>query len=255
MEAEIAAMINELEALAPGYKDLFKDRPCSFSFPEIDLDPKELLKFDLLCSLYKHVLSLEDRIADRMTAEINRILFPNPMQRLVLLCCRPMLTLSLPKGQYAVFRKTPDDFLAATDRYSAKRLRKILRFFGPLPPAPKAAQWGQSDHLEENLDYLLAKHGRLAFWGLGDYFRLYISSPLCDRPGVFLVDRVNRDSFGQKQGQSPDVLKTKNVGLIIISAAPDSDPYRAISRDVAAEYPDAAVMPLEHLLRYRLAEP
>jgi glycosyltransferase involved in cell wall biosynthesis len=116
--------------------------------------------------------------------------------------------------------------------------------------------WDEFDlptrHLGENLDYLLAKHGRLAFWGLGAYFRFNVPSPLCDRPGIFLVDRVNRDSFGRKQGQSPDVLKSEKVGLIIISAAPDSDPYWAIIRDVIAGYPDASVVPLEGLIWYPL---
>jgi hypothetical protein len=76
---------------------------------------------------------------------------------------------------------------------------------------------------------------------------------LSDRPGIFLADTVNRDSFGQKQGQSPDVLKSERVGLVIISAAPDSGSYREISRAIAAQYPDAAVMSLEYLLLYRLA--
>jgi alpha-1,3-rhamnosyltransferase len=105
---------------------------------------------------------------------------------------------------------------------------------------------------EENLDYLLTRHGRLAFWGLGSYFRHNVPAWLSDRPGIFLVDKVNRDFFGCQQGQSSDVLKSEKVDLIIISVAPNSDPYRAISRDIAAEYPDAAVMPLEQLLCYPL---
>jgi hypothetical protein len=67
------------------------------------------------------------------------------------------------------------------------------------------------------------------------------------------VDRVNRDFFGNKQGQSPEVLEKENVGLIINSASPDADPYQAISRDAAAAYPHAAVMPLEDLLWNRPA--
>jgi hypothetical protein len=102
--------------------------------------------------------------------------------------------------------------------------------------------------LKDNIDHLLAKHGRLAFWGLGNYFRLNVPSWLSDRPGIFLVDRVNRDSCGCKQGQSPEVLEKEKVGLIIISAAPDSDPYWQIVRDVAAGYPDAVMRSLGHLL-------
>jgi alpha-1,3-rhamnosyltransferase len=111
----------------------------------------------------------------------------------------------------------------------------------------------EQTNIEETFDYLLAEHGRLAFWGLGSHFRRNVPSSLTNRPGIFLVDRVNRDFFGQKQGQSPEVLKKENVGLIIISAAPDSDTYRAISRDIAANYPDAQVMPLQDLWWRRLA--
>jgi SAM-dependent methyltransferase len=107
--------------------------------------------------------------------------------------------------------------------------------------------------LTENIDGLLATHGRLAFWGLGNYFRLNVPTWLIDRPGIFLVDRSNRDFFGQKQGQSPDVLEKEKVGLIINSAAPTSEHYRTIIRDVAAEYPDASVMPLEGLWKPHLA--
>jgi hypothetical protein len=172
MEAEIAAIIDEFEALAPGYKNLFKDRPCSFSFPEIDLDPKELLKFDLLSSLYindfwqtqaiselkqaiselkqgvselkqgvpelKQAVTKIQKDLDKIVSEIKRSMFPNLMQRLVLLFYRPILKLSLLRELYAVFRKTPDDFLAATDLYPVKRLRKILRFFGPIPPTKRS---------------------------------------------------------------------------------------------------------------------
>jgi hypothetical protein len=102
--------------------------------------------------------------------------------------------------------------------------------------------------LKENIDHLLAQHGRLAFWGLGNYFRLNVPAWLSDRPGIFLVDRVNRNSFGCKQGQSPEVLAKEKVGLVIISAAPDSDPYWQIIRDVAAAYPDAEMRSLEYLL-------
>jgi tetratricopeptide (TPR) repeat protein len=178
LEAEIAAIIDEFEALAPGYKNLFKDRPCSFSWPEIDIDPKELLKFDLLCSLYKNDFGQTSAIAeiqkslaeikmaiagtktavtkvqqdlaevkrglsslaarqDQVATDIKRALFPNLMQRLVLVLYRLILKLSLPREQYAVFRKTPEDFLATTGQYPVKRLRKILRFFGPIPPTRK----------------------------------------------------------------------------------------------------------------------
>jgi hypothetical protein len=102
--------------------------------------------------------------------------------------------------------------------------------------------------LKENIDRLLAQYGRLAFWGLGNYFRLHVPAWLSDRPGIFLVDRVSRDAFGGKQGQSPEVLAKEKVGLIIISAAPDSDPYWQIVRDAAAGYPDAAMMSLRQLL-------
>jgi hypothetical protein len=253
MEAELQAVIDKFEALAPGYKNLFKDRPCSFSFPEIDLDPKELLKFDLLCSLYKNDFRRQQTFAglkEEIVADIERALFPNLMQRLALFLASPVLKLSWPRERYAVFRKLPNYFLAAPDRYPVKRLRQILRFFGPIPPA--LDRRGQVNHLEENIDYLLAGHGRLAFWGLGNYFRLNVPSSLSDRPGIFLVDRGSRDSFGRKQDQSPDALKSERVGLIVISAGPDSAPYRGISRDIDAEYPDAAVLSLEYLLRRRL---
>jgi hypothetical protein len=107
----------------------------------------------------------------------------------------------------------------------------------------------QANHLEANIDHLLAEHGRLAFWGLGNYFRTNVPSRLSDRPGVFLVDRDNRDSFGHKRGQSPEVLAKEKVGLVIVSAAPDSDPYWRISRDIAAGYPDAEMRSLGYLLR------
>jgi hypothetical protein len=172
MESELEAIIDRFEALAPGYRNLFTNRPCSFSFPEIDLAPKELLKFDLLCSLYKNDFRQPQAFADlkeQIVADIERALFPNLAQRLALLLASPVFKLSLSRDRYAVFRKTPDAFLAAPDHYPAKRLRKILRFFGPIPPPPrKAAGRERLDPLEENLDYLLAAHGRLAFWGLGN---------------------------------------------------------------------------------------
>jgi hypothetical protein len=141
LEAEIGAIIDEFEALAPGYKELFKDRPCSFSFPEIDLDPKELLQFDLLCSLYKSTFNFNlSGLKEQLAAEIKRILFPNLMQRLVLLLYRPILKLSLPQERYAIFRKAPEDFLVETDRYPVKRLRKTLRFFGPIPSTKRSGK-------------------------------------------------------------------------------------------------------------------
>jgi hypothetical protein len=74
----------------------------------------------------------------QLLGEIKRALFPNLMQRLVLLGYRPILKLSLPRERYRVFRKTPEDFLTETDLPYVKRLRKTLRFFGPLPPTRKS---------------------------------------------------------------------------------------------------------------------
>jgi predicted SAM-dependent methyltransferase len=125
-------------------------------------------------------------------------------------------------------------------------------------PTPKnPAEWHtvtierlrrQLKHLRQNIDYLLTQHGRLAFWGLGNYFLQNVPSSLSDQPGIFLVDKRHRYSFGQKQGQLPKILEKEKVELIIISAVTNSDPYRAISRDIGAGYPDALVIPLEHLL-------
>jgi hypothetical protein len=189
---------------------------------------------------------LRKNLQNKIAAETKRLLFPNLMQRLMLLLASPILKWSLPREWYALFRKAPDDFFIATAWYPIKWLRKALRSFGP--PPPKRAD---VNHLQENIDYLLTKHGRLAFWGVGNYFRLHVPSWLSDRPGIFLVDRVNRDSFGQKQGQSSEILKSEKVDLIIISAAPNSASYWAISRNAASEYPKALALPLEYLLWHK----
>jgi hypothetical protein len=62
-QTEINSLIERMDSLCPGYKDLFADRKCDFSFPEIDFDPKDRLLFDLLFSMYaqQHDLHAQQR--------------------------------------------------------------------------------------------------------------------------------------------------------------------------------------------------
>jgi glycosyltransferase involved in cell wall biosynthesis len=103
--------------------------------------------------LFYHLALQEERNNEfrdfeaRIMADIKRAMFPNLMQRLTLLLASPILKLSLPREQYAVFKNTPDCFLAAAGRYPVKRLRKIVRFFGPIPPSRKPP--GGSEALDD----------------------------------------------------------------------------------------------------------
>jgi hypothetical protein len=45
-------LIGIYDAIVPGYKSLFQERKCSFTIPPIDLEPKEIVKFDILFSLF-----------------------------------------------------------------------------------------------------------------------------------------------------------------------------------------------------------
>lgn len=62
--AEFGDEINKIDNLVPGYKTLFDDRPCSFSFSEVDPEPQSLLICSLLYSLLGQGVALEKRLED-----------------------------------------------------------------------------------------------------------------------------------------------------------------------------------------------
>jgi hypothetical protein len=61
----VEALIDQTEALCPGYKNLFTERPFDLSFPEADLDPKTRLIFYLLFSLYAQNAILQSTLQQR----------------------------------------------------------------------------------------------------------------------------------------------------------------------------------------------
>lgn len=143
LEAEIEALIDEYDRLAPGYRDLFKDRPCDFSFPAVDMDPKELLMFDLLFSLYKNDVEQKRVLAD-LKADLKALIFPNAVQSLMLLCCRPFLKMILSPDDYKACKREPADFF--TEKWEGppspqKRgkhfMYNLLRLAGPMPRRPQ----------------------------------------------------------------------------------------------------------------------
>jgi hypothetical protein len=157
LEHDADTLIEAFDRLAPGYKNLFADRPCTFTFPEVEMEPKERVQFDLLFSLYASVADLEHRLhmqheaieqlskstqtlVEDITNAIQSVPFPNSMQRLVLLFYRPLVKLALPKKQYRVFCKRPAEFISQPNNLPYLWMRRFLGFFGSLPPVGKKSQ-------------------------------------------------------------------------------------------------------------------
>jgi hypothetical protein len=79
---KVNQIIDEAEELMPGYKALFADLPCSFNFPEIDMEPKERLAFDFLFDLYGQNVDLKNTLPQRLDSlHIQNADFQNTMQQ------------------------------------------------------------------------------------------------------------------------------------------------------------------------------
>jgi hypothetical protein len=61
----IESLIAQFDASLPGYKELFTSRPCSFSFPAIDIAPEYRLMYDLLFSTYCNSIESKAQSASR----------------------------------------------------------------------------------------------------------------------------------------------------------------------------------------------
>lgn len=100
--------------------------------------------------------------------------------------------------------------------------RHILEF-----PLPK--EWdGGKEAASKNLSQLLTEYGKVAFWGIGCFFRQSIDKDLISDSGIYLVDTNSGGTFADKPIFSPDVIGTENIGCVINSAIPDTPAFGKI---------------------------
>jgi predicted O-methyltransferase YrrM len=123
-------------------------------------------------------------------------------------------------------RHYPEELAAIFDLASVARFyhQNIESLNSPLTQ-PLTALRFSPEKLGRNVDRLLARYGRIAFWGLGSYFQTRVPPEVFAKPGVFLVDTMNRGRFGEKEAAGPAILAREDIRLAIISIAPDTPSY------------------------------
>lgn len=72
----------------------------------------------------------------------------------------------------------------------------------------------QEGFLRVNLSYLLEKYGRIAFWGIGYFFRQTITGDMITSPDIFLIDRQG-GTFGEKEINGPELISREKISLVI----------------------------------------
>ena len=168
---EIKGEIDRIDALVPGYRDLFSQRDFSLDLPDVAMEPQELLKFDMLFSIFKycgtlnaqgqknhealssqlqalvgneqkrleddHYKMLETFINKQQKLTLDRIvatLFPGVAQRIVLFAYGLLLLASRRKKAYTALRKSPYEFIKdVSNSGKGSFLRRLLGWLGPLP--------------------------------------------------------------------------------------------------------------------------
>ena len=76
------------------------------------------------------------------------------------------------------------------------------------------------DGINTSVERLLEMHGKIAFWGINDYFSDLMPRMKCaQNPGIYLVDIAKNKQgscVGGKKIQSPDILEAKGINIVIV---------------------------------------
>ena len=168
---EIEGEVRRIDALMPGYGDLFTKREFSLNFPKAYMKPTDLLSHDTLFSIFKYCGTLDaqgqknhealssqlqvlvgneqKRLEDdhykrlqsfiikhqeQLFERVAEMLFPNLPQRIVLLAYGLLLFLSGRKDEYLALWNSPYKFInrRMEDIHRSSLLVRVLGFLGPL---------------------------------------------------------------------------------------------------------------------------
>lgn len=91
--------------------------------------------------------------------------------------------------------------------------------------------------IQKNLELLIQKYSRLAFWGIGPFFRDLMNSYTFGDESIYLVDSKNNQPFNGRTVLKPEYIGDLNINLVIVSARTHSHqpgPATAIAKAAAA---------------------
>lgn len=115
------------------------------------------------------------------------------------------------------------------------------RFFF-LPPAS-----GDRAQARHNLELLLAKYGRVAFWGIGRQFARFMDAETVNLPNVHLLDRHSGRRFGPKLIEPPETIAQHRIDCVI--TMPPVSPLYAEIRAEAQRYGVTRLADFEQIQR------
>lgn len=96
-----------------------------------------------------------------------------------------------------------------------------------------APQIGNNPRVRNNIQTLVERYGKVAFWGIGTQFRSVMDPSLLADPRIRLVDMANRKDFAGKRVESPEILAREKIPVAILP--PRLSGYSFLGKDLFAE--------------------
>ena len=94
------------------------------------------------------------------------------------------------------------------------------------------------DRLRNNIRTLLARYGKMAFWGIGVMFKNIMEPEMVSDPRIHLIDRKCGDMFGTRTLEPPETVA--RLGIEVVVTPPRISVFSFNGRDIPAEIANQA---------------
>ncbi len=114
---------------------------------------------------------------------------------------------------------------------------------------PQPSRFNGALLIEDNLWHLLAKYGKIAFWGTGSYFINGIMYVSIEDENIYLVDANPVQKFTSFTIHPTSVIEKENIKCVVVSVDPKSGAYQDIVETARQQSSIERILPLSALSR------